>query len=562
MLGRYCDLHYGAQRGPAALPTSLHIAGISKMALDPLGMNRLPDLIRRNAFHTPEKIATHFEGRDVTWAGFQTRMERLAAALAEQGVGKGDRVAYLGLNSHWLVEMYFVPSLIGAIIVPMNHRLSESEMVDLLLDCTPKAIVVDRHFAARAETLFARCASLHTLIYADWDPAASSRPEGALDYETLAQDDSLGPHAAFEDASASGDTFALFYTSGTTGVPKGVMLSHDNFLANAMGTAPLYGLSHEDVVMLAGPLFHVATGSRVFSSVLYGTTIVVQAKFEIEGLMTLIEAQKVTTMTLVPTMCQMILDHPRFEAFDTTSLRCITYGSAPMPIGLMRRLIEELPGVTFCQGYGMTEAAPVICILGPEDHISPDGTFPKLASLGKPMTYCDIRIANADGHPVPQGQTGEITVRGPQVMKGYWNRPEETQAVMKDGFYHTGDAGYLDADGYVFLAGRTKEMIISGGENVYPIETENCLSKHPAVAASAVIGLPHERWGEMVCAAVRLKDGADVSAEDLIAHCRAHIAHYKAPKQVLIWPEDLPLNPANKIDKAKIKEVLGAKKPL
>ncbi len=518
-------------------------------------MIRFPDLVHRNAFSHPNKTATHFEGRSFTWAEFDQRMQAMARALSDLSVKSGDRVAYLGHNSHWLVEMYFVPSLIGAITVPMNYRLSEEEMVDLIDDCSPTVLVVDRHFQSRAAALMERCESLEALIYADWEAPNTELPTGYHSYDALA---AMGGSHEFPDASGSDDTLALFYTSGTTGVPKGVMLSHANFLANAMGTAPLYGLSHEDVVLLAGPLFHVATGSRVFSSVLYGTTIVIQSKFEVEAFMELVEAQKVTTMTMVPTMCQMILDHPRFAAFDFSSLRCMTYGSAPMPIGLMRRLISAFPDVTFCQGYGMTEAAPVICILEPKDHMPQGENFPKLASIGKPMTYCDIRIVDDGGEPVAQGKTGEIAVRGPQVMKGYWKRPDETDAVIVDGFYHTGDAGYIDADGYVFLAGRTKEMIISGGENVYPIETENCLSKHPSVAASAVIGLPHERWGEMVIAVVTLKEGTAVTETDLIGYCRDRIAHYKAPKQIRIWSGALPLNPANKIDKIRIKEMLMA----
>jgi acyl-CoA synthetase (AMP-forming)/AMP-acid ligase II len=334
------------------------------------------------------------------------------------------------------------------------------------------------------------------------------------------------------------------------------MLSHANMLANAMGTGPLYHYTSTDRLLLSGPLFHLGTGSRVYTAVLYGTTMVIQSKFEVEAFMAIIEAQKVTTMTMVPTMFQMLLDHPRFPEFDFSSLRCLTYGSAPMPVALMQRLLDTVPGVTFCQGYGMTEAAPVICILTPEDHEQENGEVAKIASVGKPMRYCDLRIVDENDQPVAQGETGEIIVRGPQVMNGYWNRPQETAEAMRGGFYHTGDAAWFDEDGYVYLAGRTKEMIISGGENVYPIETENCLSKHPAIAACAVIGLPHEKWGEMVTAAVSLKPGQTASAEDIIEHCRAKIAHYKAPKKVVIWDDALPLNPANKIDKIRIKAAI------
>lgn len=521
-------------------------------------MIRLPDLIRKHAFHTPDKVATHFEGRSHNWAEFNARIHGMAQALLDLGVAPADRVAYLGMNSHWLVEMYFAPSLIGALIVPVNYRLSEHEMVELIADCTPEILVVDRRFQERASALMARCPSLKTLIFADWD--APDHLTGVLIYDELivpgvAED-------AFDDrASKSDETMALFYTSGTTGLPKGVMLSHANLLANSVGTGPIYRYTSEDVLLLSGPLFHLGTGSRVFTSVLYGTTKIIQPKFQVGDFMALIQAHRVTTMTMVPTMLQMILDHPAFAQFDFSSLRCITYGAAPMPIALIQRCMELIPDVTFCQGYGMTEAAPNICVLAIDDHIPVNGKIPKLASVGRPIASTDLRIVDTDGNPVPQGQTGEIIARGPQIMNGYWNRPDETALALRSGFYWTGDAGYQDTDGYVYLAGRTKEMIISGGENVYPIETENCLSKHPAIAASAVIGVPHQKWGEIVYAVVSLKPSATATEAELISHCRDQIAHYKAPKEIEIWADGLPLNAANKIDKKAIRgKVLEARK--
>ncbi len=518
-------------------------------------MIRFPDLIRKHAFHSPGKKATHFEGRDFSWSEFSERIHGMAQALRDLGIGSGERIAYLGLNSHWLVEMYFVPSLIGAISVPLNYRLAEDEMVELMANCSPRVLIVDRHYQSRATSLMQRCGSLETLIFADWDAPGPDLPPDVLIYDDLIVPD-VREDAFADCATQSDDTMILIYTSGTTGVPKGVMLSHANMLANAMGTGPMYGYTSEDVLLLTGPLFHVATGSRAFTSILYGTTMVVQAKFDVLQFMEIVQAQRVTAMTMVPTMFQMILDHPEFDTFDFSSLRCVSYGSAPMPVALMQRLLDKIPGVTFAQGYGMTEASPVICVLTPEDHQTVNGEVPKIASVGKPVPYCDIRIVDETGAPVGPGQIGEITVRGPQVMQGYWERPDETERSIRNGFYHTGDAAYFDDDGYVFLAGRTKEMIISGGENVYPIETENCLSKHPAIAASAVLGLPHEMWGEMVFGVVALKPGQVTSEAELIAHCRERIAHYKVPKAFKIWEGPLPLNPANKIDKIKIRDMI------
>ncbi|WP_375688307.1 class I adenylate-forming enzyme family protein [Pseudooceanicola sp. LIPI14-2-Ac024] len=520
-------------------------------------MIRYPDLIRKYAFQTPDKTATHFEGRDFTWVQFRDRIQGIGQALVDLGVNPGDRVAYLGQNSHWLVEMYFAPCAIGALSVPINFRLSEDEMVELIADCTPGVLFVDRHFADRAAALMERCPSLKSLIYADWDEIPGSLPADTLHYDRLVERIGRVADDAFDDrASRSDETMIIFYTSGTTGVPKGVMLSHSNLLVNATGSGHLYGYRQTDILLLSGPLFHLGTGSRAYTAVAYGTTMVIQPRFQVEETARIIEEQKITTMTLVPTMLRMIMDHPEFDSFDFSSIRCLTYGAAPMPISLMERAIAAIPGVTFCQGYGMTETSPVVSVLTPADHVPGNPMIGKLGSVGQPILYADIRIVDENDNPVPQGEPGEIVLRGPQVMNGYWNRPEETAYAMRGGFYHTGDAGYLDEDGYLYIAGRTKEMIISGGENVYPIETENCLSKHPAVAQSAVLGVPHEKWGEMVYAVVALHDGKSATSEELIAFCREKIADYKSPRGVTIWDGPLPLSATNKIDKQALKKAL------
>ena len=525
-------------------------------------MIRFPDLVRRNAFRDPAGTATHFEGRDFTGAEFRDRIQGMGRALVDLGVTAGDRVAFLGHNSHWLVETYFAPCAIGAISVPVNFRLSEDEMVELIEACAPGVLIVDRNYTDRATALMRRCPSLRHLIHADWSPAGDRLPEGTLDYEELIAGAGPVPDDAFDDrASRSDDTMILFYTSGTTGRPKGVMLSHSNMLANAVGSGPLYGYRRSDILLLSGPLFHLGTGSRVHTAVTYGTRMVIQDRFQVDETMRMIEAHRITTMTLVPTMLRMMMDHPDFARFDFSSIRCLTYGAAPMPIALMERAIAAIPGVTFCQGYGMTEASPLVSVLTPDDHVPGNPRIDKLGSVGQPVTYADVRIVDDGDRPLPPGARGEIVVRGPQVMNGYWNRPEETAQAMRGGFYHTGDAGHLDADGYLHIVGRTKEMIISGGENVYPIETENCLCKHPAVAQAAVLGMPHEKWGEMVHAAVSLHDGRTATEAELIAFCRSHIADYKSPRAVTIWDRSLPLSPTNKIDKMAVKATLLAAPP-
>lgn len=521
-------------------------------------MIRFPDYIRKHAFQRPQARALHFEGRDFTWDQFCDRLHRMAQALHDLGVAPGDRVAFLGHNSHWLVELYFAPCAIGAVFVPLNFRLAAPELVAVLADCAPGVLVVDRHHADQGARLARSCPALRHLIVADWD--ATDLPEGALHLDTLIARTSRPDDAAFDDsASASDDTMALFYTSGTTGQPKGVMLSHQNFMANAMSTGSIMTFGPTDSVLLSGPLFHLGTGSRIYTSVIFGMAMIVQARFEVVETARMIAEQKVTSITLVPTMLRMLLDHPDFATFDFSSLRLLTYGAAPMPLALMERAIRDIPGLTFCQSYGMTEASPVLAMLPPEDHRPGNPMIGKLGSVGKPLPLCDIRIVDEDGQALQTMQPGEIIARGPQIMQGYWNRPDETAQVLQGGFYFTGDAGYLDADGYLFLVGRTREMIISGGENVYPFETENCLSKHPAVAQAAVIGLPHDKWGETVHAVVALHEGQSAGADELIAFCRDRIAHFKAPRGVTFWDGSLPLSATNKIDKTAIRAAILAR---
>ena len=522
-------------------------------------MNRFPDLIRKYALRDPGKMATYFEGRDFTYAQFCDRIQGMGQVLVNHGVQPGDRVAHLGQNSHWLVEMYYVPCVIGAILVPLNYRLSEDEMVDVIADCTPEVLVVDRHFVDRAAALMDRCPSLKQLIFADWDTDAPGLPAGTPSYDTLVAQVGKVADDAFDDrASRSDDTMIIFYTSGTTGVPKGVMLSHANLLTNAIGSGHLYGYRETDILLLSGPLFHLGTGSRVYTAVAYGTSMVVQPRFEVEETMRMIQDRRITTMTLVPTMLQMIMDHPRFDGFDFSSIRCLTYGASPMPVALMERVIEAIPGITFCQAYGATETSPVLTVLPPADHVPGNPMIGKLGTVGKPVIYGDLRVVDENDNPVPTGQSGEVIIRGPQVMNGYWNRPKETAQAMRSGFYHTGDAGFLDEDGYLTLVGRTKEMIISGGENVYPIETENALSKHDAVTQAAVIGVPDPKWGEIVYAVVALHEGTALSEADLIAFCRKKIANYKAPRGVTFWDGPLPLSATNKIDKKAIRTAVLA----
>jgi long-chain acyl-CoA synthetase len=305
--------------------------------------------------------------------------------------------------------------------------------------------------------------------------------------------------------------------------------------------------------MIPGPLFHVASAHRVYSTVLACTHTVLLPRFEPRALFEAIETHRIEVLSLVPTMIAMMLDHADFGSFDLTSLKAIGYGASPITEPVLRRAMAALPGVEFRQGYGATEAAPLITVLGWDEHRAIDTAPHRLRSAGVAMPHVEIRIVDAEDRDCPQGTIGEIVLRGPNVMKGYWNRPEETARALRGGWYHTGDAGYLDADGYLYIVDRVKDMIVTGGENVYSAEVENTLQQHPSVSQCAVIGVPHDTWVEAVHAVVVLNAGARASAEELIAFCRERIAGYKCPRGVSFRTEPLPLSGTNKVLKTELR---------
>ena len=348
------------------------------------------------------------------------------------------------------------------------------------------------------------------------------------------------------------DLAALFYTGGTTGRSKGVMLSHANLYANAKGSVVNYQMPAGQSFLTSAPIFHLAAGGRVYALAAANNHAVVMQKFDPIEAQRLIESEHINDAMLVPSMMNMIFNAPDFGEFDLRSLRRITYGAAPMSLGLLKRVMAALPHVDFYQGYGATETGPLISTLHPDVH-DPNGPLVcKLASVGRPATHLDVRVVAPDGSTCATGEIGEVTVRGPNVMQGYWNMPEKTAEALVDGWYHTGDGGYFDADGYLFLVDRIKDMIITGGENVYCAEVENVISDHPAIKDCALIGIPDEQWGEAVHAVLVLMDGQSLSARELIDHCKTRIASYKCPKSVS-YIDKMPLSAANKVLKTELR---------
>jgi len=496
----------------------------------------------------PEKPSVSWDGRTYCWRETFARCRAMAGALEQQGIGHEDRVAYLGYNTHWGFELFFSVPWLAAIIVPVNFRLSIREMVECIEDAEPRILVVDEHHIEQARAIQQACPWLKTVIYA----GSGEVPHDMVSYDSLLHQEAV-PEAT---PGGNDDTLILFYTGGTTGRSKGVMLSHINQFANAMGGVSLYQLQEGETHLLAGPMFHTAAGSRVYTATLMGIHTVILSRFDVVSVMELVHKYRINTTQIVPTMLQMILDHPRFPEFDLSSLRLITYGGAPMPVALMERALQVLPGTGFGQSYGMTEASPVVSVLNSDDHSLAPERRARLVSSGRAAPHVNIRVVGPDRKRLVNGEVGEIAVRGANIMKGYWRAPELTQAVLTDGWYYTGDSGYLDDDGYLFLVGRMKDMIVSGGENVYPIEIENILSRHPDIKECAVIGVPHLKWGESVHAVIRVSEDASVSEQEIIDYCRERIAHYKCPTAVTFMDQPLPVSTVNKILKTELKKMI------
>ena len=488
--------------------------------------------------------------RRFTWKQILARVEKLAGLLRSLGLEPGGRVAQLAMNSHASFEIYFATIWAGGIVMLLNHRLSAAEMAAQLADAEPSLLIVDADFLAHLAALREVSSVRHVILVGD-----SQAPDGLLRYE-----DALAAATPMPDAGCGDDDGAcLFYTGGTTGTPKGVLLSHGNIMANTINFISHIGLDEGTVHLHCGPFFHVAAGVRLFSVTQAAGTHVVLPRFTAAEVLDAIERDKVTLATFVPTMVRTLLDQPNLAEYDLSSLQYITYGAAPMAEAMLREAMQALPQVRFVQSYGMTETSPIATLLGWRDHDISVGANPRLRSAGKAALLADIRIVDPQtALPVPSGAPGEVTVRGPMVMRGYWRQPEATANAVRDGWMHTGDIGYLDADGYLYVVDRLKDVIISGGENIYSQEVENAIYLHPAVKDCAVFGRPDPKWGETVHAVVVPKPGCPVTPQEIIAHCRALIASYKCPKTVQVRLTALPLTGANKVLKVQLRNELLA----
>jgi acyl-CoA synthetase (AMP-forming)/AMP-acid ligase II len=517
---------------------------------------RLTQGIHRAVQLHADHIALTGDDFRLTWREFADRVARLAAVFRELGVEPGDRVAMLAGNVPEYVEFYFGALWAGAVIVPVNTRWAFPEKVHCLNDAGARVLIAGPEHAAEVAALCAASPSLTSVLMLG--KSLSSLP-AALGVRALDYASAVAAAAPIPDAARSGeDLAALFYTGGTTGRSKGVMLSHNNFIANSMNALVNLGIRDDSVHLHVSPLFHVAGGSRVFTTTVAGGTHATLERFEPEAFLRAIETHRVTVTVIVPTMLNALLQYPGFDRFDVSSLRLLTYGAAPMPEALLRQAMARFPGVSFLQSYGMTELSPVATSLAPRYHVFEGPDAGRIRSAGRAVFNADVAIFDENDTPLPVGAVGEVCVRGPMVMQGYWRQPELTAAALRNGWMHTGDAGYLDADGFLFLVDRVKDMIISGGENVYSAAVENVIYGFPGVHECAVIGIPHEQWGEAVHAIVVPRPGAEIDVAALQAHCRASLAGFECPKTVEVRHADLPKSGAGKILKTDLRQPFWA----
>ncbi|WP_342514451.1 long-chain-fatty-acid--CoA ligase [Sporosarcina sp. FSL K6-1522] len=506
------------------------------------------------AKNNPGKLAVVDRHHRYTYKALEGRTAKVKESLKRLGVKKGDRVGLLLLNDFRYIELIYGITALGAIAVPLNTRFSVEENAFVLNDAGIEVLYVNKEFLSLVDELKKRASGVqHVILSEDRDAPELAEHANLLSYEAVLDKESV--EELVYDGVQENDVAGLFYTGGTTGRSKGVMLTHKNLLTNAVHMALNLEYRESDVYLHTAPMFHLADQASTFAVTLMGGTHTVVRQFTPKDVLRVIEKEQATAVMLVPTMVNMLLHSADFDNYDTTSLRCILYGAAPMSTELLKKTMTMLPNTQLFQAYGMTETSPVLTLLKGQNHVL-NGTKEeekRLVSCGKPVQLIEMKVVDEEGNEVPVGHVGEFIARGPNVMKGYWNLPKETSKVLRDGWYYTGDMGYKEADGFYYVVDRAKDMIISGGENVYSVEVENALSTHPAVLECAVFGAPHEQWGEVVLAAVVLKQNTDATAEEILAFIRPKISNYKVPKSIEFLAE-LPKSGAGKILKRVIRE--------
>jgi len=477
----------------------------------------------RAARFYPDNAAIGSGAKRVTFRELNDRVGSIAATLKKHGFGVGDRLAIFLPNEREYIELVYACAWLGVIVVPLNTRLTASEIDHILSDATPRGLI--RHSSLAVPSV--RLSWERVLDQEPLDVLADSYPEVMYDPEAV---------------------LALIYTSGTTGRPKGVVQTHANILANVEHTNYWMPYKEGGVYLHAAPVFHIADFPFMFAAPAFGACQVTIPKFNAQSFCETVQNNRVTNTVLVPTMINLLTQFPDLNKYDLTSLEELGYGGSPMAPELIHRTRELLPNIKLVQVYGLSETG-FLTGLRDQEH-----TEERLMSCGRTCPGIDVRVVDKSGAEVPVGQPGELVARGANVTRGYWNNPEETARAFRNGMFRTGDVGYQDEDGYFYIQDRLKDMIVTGGENVYSGEVEAVIYSHPAVREAAVIGIPDPQWGELVTALVVLRPGKAITADDLIAHCRRFLANYKIPRRVEFSETELPKGGSGKILKKVLRE--------
>jgi len=494
------------------------------------------EMLTTSAHKFPDKIAVICDGKQITYRELNARVNQLAHGFLHSGITRNSRVAILMHNSIELVEIYFALAKGGIIGIPLNFRLAPPELSYIIENSDATTLIIGEEFESTINQLKSQLPKVNHFITVEKEAHKMSRycnlyhnqPDRELDIRANPEDESF-----------------VIYTSGTTGKPKGVILTHKNHFWNTINYTIAYQMDENDIELALTPLFHSSTMGRIFTYVFAGATFITSNRFDPEQAMELITQHNVTSITQTPTMYAALLNLRGIDRYHTSSVERIVSGAAPIPPEMKGELAQLFPHAGIFDLYGLTEASPGVTILGPHD--PPE----KITSVGKPMMSVRIKIVDEDGEELPSGESGEIICRGPNVMKGYYSNQAATQEVLKEGWLYTGDVGKIDQDGYLHLTGRKKELIISGGENIYSAEVEAVLQRHPLILEVAVIGVPDEYWGESVKAIVVPKPGENLTEQEVIEYCKSQLAHYKKPKSV-DFIDDLPRNAAHKVMKKEL----------
>jgi len=498
--------------------------------------------LTKSASKYPSKTAIVFEGQRISYAEFNDRANRLAHGLMGLGLKKGDKVATLFLNCPTMCESYFGILKAGGVLVPLNARLSWRELASLMEHSGSRFLLFDEEFY---ETFF--LLRPHVTKVEKYVMAGARKAEDLLPYEKL-----LEGSPAEEPGVDIGedDDLMVVYTAGTTGRPKGVLVTHRNYIWTALNIGTDMGIHPEDINLVVFPIFHTAGLASFFTRVMMGITLILMKRLDLPEILQTIEKERVVSTAMVPTLLNSILQLPDLKSYDTTSVKKYTSAAAIFPVKLKSQFNKIFPNAALYEIYGLSEAGGADTILMPWD------AFRKVACVGKAFRHHEVKVVDEAGKEVAVGEVGEILIRGPVVMKGYYKDPQATAEAIRGDWLHTGDLAKVDEEGYIYIVDRKKDIIVSGGVNIYPREVEEVLYAHPKVAEAAVIGVPDEKWGETIKALVVPKEGQTLSEEEVIGFCRENLASYKKPTSVKFLTA-LPKNAAGKVLKAELRKQYG-----